>query len=186
MFFISFVLQTLLLFFPCVLIGLILIVLSINLLWKSQQVNQWQETTGTILTSELKEYIKKPSDKAYQLKVSYEYIVKGKQYLSRRIFFGDTLRASSRLVAEAQRIKYQPGTTVTVYYNPKKPKEALLQPGIDSIIYWTLAFGSIFLVFGLGIGSAVLFGSLDTCGITPISTQPRPGSPPWCSRTGIF
>ena len=185
MFFLNFIFPILLIILPVMVMGLILIILSLNLLWKSHHIKSGKETRGTILTSELKEYTKK-TQKVYQLKVSYEYIVDGKQYLSRRIFFGDILRADSRLVAEAQRLKYQPGTTVKVYYNPKKPKEALLEPGINNIIYWTLAFGSIFLILGLVIGSAVLFGSLDTCGITPSSNQPRPGSPAWCSRREIF
>lgn len=72
---------------------------------------------------------------------------------------------------------------VKVYYNPNRPQEAVLERGSDRAVVWTLfEAGSLFLVFGLSIGSVILLSSLDTCGIVFNSTQPRPGAPVWCYR----
>ena len=112
-----------------------------------------------------------------------EYRVNGKLYRSQRLGFSDGLvGTNSRLEAEKKHLKYKPDSKVTVYYNPDKLKEAVLELKPNRGIYWLLGAGGVFLLAGFTIGSAVLLGSLDKCGITPSSHQPRPGSPAWCSR----
>jgi hypothetical protein len=182
MFFAKFVLFTLLPVLPHVVIGSISIVQFLSLSRKSQHAKQWLTTTGRLLDSAIEEHPIR-SYKVYFVKVNYEYRVNGILYLSQRMSFTDGLvGTNSRLEAEKKRLKYKPGSEVRVYYNPNKLEEAVLEPDPNRGIYWLLGVGGLFLLGGLTIGSAVLFGSLDKCGITPSSSQPRPGSPTWCNR----
>lgn len=182
MFFAKFVLFTLLPIFPHVVIGSIFIIQFWSVRRKFQRAKQWLTTTGKLIDSAIEE---RPirSYKVYFVKVNYEYRVNGRLYRSQRLGFSDGLvGTNSRLEAQTKHLKYKPGSEVRVYYNPAKLDEAVLEPEPNRGIYWLLGAGGVFLLAGLTIGSAVLLGSLDTCGITPSSSQPRPGSPAWCSR----
>lgn len=183
MFFIEFVLSSLLPVLPLTIIGLILIVTSARSLWKSHRAKQWAETIGKILNVKVEERsIKGRNRKLYQIVVSYEYVVNGKRHQSQQLFAGDNGVANSRVLTEQRLRNYQPKADVNVYYNPDKPKEALIEREIDSTTYSLLAIGSVLLLAGLVFGLFIVFNELKDCGITLNSTHPQPGARPWCYR----
>jgi hypothetical protein len=163
-------------------VGLAFIGMVLFLRWKAQQVKLWRETSGRILEVTVKEILVKRR-KRYQAIVRYEYRVNDQLYISNRLFLGNAWRISSRSFAEQRLLRYQPGTTVTVHYNPRQPKEAVLETTIDRALIWTLAgFGGLFLLMSLFLGTVILWSSLATCGISFDATQPQPGSPTWCEN----
>ncbi|OUL17640.1 hypothetical protein BV372_34750 [Nostoc sp. T09] len=183
MFFIEFVLSSLLPVLPFTIIGLILVVISARSLWKSHQAKQWAETIGTILAVKVEERSTKGRNrKLYQIIVSYEYVVNGKRHQSQQLFAGDSGVANSRVLTEQRLRNYQPKADVKVYYNPRKPKEALIEREIDSTTYSLLAIGSVLLLLGLVFALFIVFNELKDCGITLNSTHPRSGAKPWCYR----
>ncbi len=64
---------------------------------------------------------------SYFPKVRYEYSVLGKAYTGERIAFGAAKGHSAPADAEKVLARYPVGATVTVYYNPRDPAEAVLE-----------------------------------------------------------
>jgi Protein of unknown function (DUF3592) len=163
-------------------VGAILIGMALSGLWHSWQTRHWHITTGTVTRAQIAEQRVK-TRMVYQTKVSYAYAVNNRQYQSSRVFIGDRLHSSDRLTAEQQLRHYQPGSEVTVYYNPRDPKDAVLELKTHPVLYWLLGGGSFFLGISLLISWAILPSAMQVCGITPTSTHAKPGSPTWCQQS---
>ncbi|MDZ8052941.1 MAG: DUF3592 domain-containing protein [Aulosira sp. ZfuVER01] len=183
MFFIEFVLSSLLPVLPFTIIGLILTLISARSLWRSHRAKQWAESIGKIIDVKVEERsVKGRNRNLYQIVVSYEYVVNGKQHQSQQLFAGDSGVANSQALTEQRLRKYRPKADVNVYYNPHKPKESLIEREIDSTTYSLLAIGSVLVLVGLVFGLFIVFNELKDCGITLNSTHPRSGARPWCYR----
>lgn len=179
MFFTLFVLKLLAPMIGAAIVGLILIGMALYGFWQVRQVQQWPTTTGTVIGTRMDERRVKTRI-VYQPKVSYEYVVNQTRYQSERSFIGDGWNAENLLTAEQQLRRYRLGTEVKVYYNPRRPKDAVLELRTHPALYWMLGGGSLFLCMGLFLGSVILPSAMETCGITPTSTHAQPGSPKWC------
>jgi hypothetical protein len=81
----------------------------------------------------------------------YDYAVDGRNYVGHRVFC--SAGGSSTADATAQEIaeKYPPGADVTVFYDPKRPATAVLEPrsmqNAATSLAFMLAFGFLGLVF---------------------------------------
>jgi hypothetical protein len=82
------------------------------------------------------------------LRLVYRYSVQGADYESSRIDFVGRYGGSSHDVAQGLR-RYGQGEAVTVYYNPRNPGVAVLEPGVASRIWFRALFGAFLLVMGL-------------------------------------
>jgi hypothetical protein len=92
-----------------------------------QSTQTWQSTTGTVLMSSVQESYSGGSHSTYPV-VVYQYDVSGQRYQSQRIKAGEQfLNVRITGQAEAAVQKYPIGSTVTVYYNPSNPSEAVLE-----------------------------------------------------------
>ena len=58
----------------------------------------------------------------------YAYQVGGRDYRSTRLYAGRPVLSGSPKIAEAIIAKYPPGASVSVFYNPANPAEAMLEP----------------------------------------------------------
>lgn len=67
---------------------------------------------------------------AYRLAIRYTYVPGGGVLTGTRLFFGDDLWTLTGAQAEQLRAKYSAGAAVQVYYDPRHPERAVLQPGI--------------------------------------------------------
>jgi uncharacterized protein DUF3592 len=84
----------------------------------------------------------------------YDYAVEGRNYVGHRIYWSaggaSTADATVQEIAE----KYPPGAGVTVFYDPKRPATAVLEPrsmqNAAISLAFTLAFGFLGLAF-LGV-----------------------------------
>jgi Protein of unknown function (DUF3592) len=80
-----------------------------------------------------------------------DYAVDGRNYVGHRVFC--SAGGSSTADATAQEIaeKYPPGADVTVFYDPKRPATAVLEPrsmqNAATSLAFMLAFGFLGLVF---------------------------------------
>jgi tetratricopeptide (TPR) repeat protein len=86
----------------------------------------------------------------YGVQVQYEYKVGDGSYLSDRLSFHET---GARSPAAALNVlnKYRNQRTVTVYYDPKDPQEAVLEPGNIGDLYLILIMGGLLVLGGLFI-----------------------------------
>lgn len=92
-----------------------------------QSTQAWQSTTGTVLMSSVQSGYSGGHHSTYPV-VVYQYEVSGQRYQSQRIKAGEqfiNVRIAGQAEATVQ--KYPIGLTVTVYYNPSNPAEAVLE-----------------------------------------------------------
>lgn len=157
---------------------------------KSKQLGQWSETTGRILSSALMERRTKTGtiiQTSYAVRATYEYSVSERKYKSRQISLGDRqVIKHVKWEAEAEHRKYLEGQEVKVYYDPRHPKDAILDLEMQTLPEWMLVFGHVFVWAGLLMGSALFIRSLQDCGFTPQSLQPAPDAPAECHTISLF
>lgn len=130
-------------------IGAILIGYSAVNLRKGKATTLWPSVNGKILGSDVRseEQVRERKQKLlfYNADVKYNYTVNGKEYVS------DKIRADLRgktQTDEARRLVqlYSPGRTVAVYYNPRSPGDAVLEPGANPQTQTLLASGIALVV----------------------------------------
>jgi hypothetical protein len=123
---------------------------------KTEESLSWPATIGTVSESTVKQgsSVLMSSDEngesspVYTAEVSYSYQVGGVEYTSKRVTFGGSKSYSKRESAEKEAALYPVGTQLTVYYNPKNPKEAVLDrtaKGSNMV----LGMGIMFIIIGL-------------------------------------
>ena len=81
--------------------------------------------------------------------VLYEYYVNGERYTSDQITKGVIWWDGLYDWAKRRNLEYQPGNNVTVYYNPKHPKDAVLETAFEAytFIYLFIGIAAILSVF---------------------------------------
>jgi hypothetical protein len=123
-----------------------LILMSIRI----HESKRWPTAKGTIRESRIEEGT--GGRRGYfVLIVLYTYLVKGREYKSDRLYFYDYQSKHWRHYVEKDLLLYPVGKIVTVYYNPRKPSDAVLDRNIPvwMTIFW-LFFTSFLLVAGVG------------------------------------
>lgn len=121
-------------------VGIIVIVISVILLvggaaayigWRERgyikAAQAWPTVSGKILTASVD--IKQGKGISYYPHVTYQYEVNGQTYQSDLLNAGASLTQSTSKQGVEQYIneRYQPGTTVQVYYSPQDPQIAVLE-----------------------------------------------------------
>ena len=136
------------------LIGLALMGYGLSLTIKGQRAKRWPTAEGIIQGSSWKQ-----SGHGVKGRLAYKYNVKGKEYLGKKrklidtevhwmISWGETSIAT----------KYWKGRQVPVYYNPEKPSQAILEPGIKLRYVSYILIGSWVLAGGIFMGWMIAQG----------------------------
>jgi hypothetical protein len=144
-------------------IGILLILLNQRAKKKASQSQSWPKTTGTIVKSRVAtessvfggDDAQGESQPMYLADIEYTYRVGDMVYTSKRVAFGGKSQYSKPLKAEEEAARYPEGKSVTVFYNPEKHQEAVLEQSakgsgvllIAGIVF--LAIGVIALLVGL-------------------------------------
>ncbi|AMN40004.1 DUF3592 domain-containing protein [Rhodoplanes sp. Z2-YC6860] len=107
----------------------------------------WARTKGEVIESKVvvENFHTDDDDSDCTVAVRYRYAVAQKTYESDRIAFGDAGH-TMRLLAQQAVAKYPTGAKVDVFYNPKRPSQAVLEgdSGAPAAFYAAvLVFGSI-------------------------------------------
>lgn len=140
-----------------IVIGLVILYWSGSILKQSRESLNWPQTKGNMISSlltidHLPKFIDYRANPArwYGVQVQYEYKVGDGSYLSDRLSFHAT---GTRNPAAALNVlnKYRNQRTVTVYYDPKDPQEAVLEPGNIGNLYLMLILGGLLVLGGLFI-----------------------------------
>jgi len=148
-------------------IGVALIFLHRRNIRKAEESMSWLETTGTVNGSEVMQgsnvLLSNDEDgestPVFFPEIRYSYQVAGLEYTSKRLSFAGVKSFSKREKAEEAASHYPVGTQLPIYYDPKNPKEAVVDRSAKkSNIVLTL--GIMFIIFGLAtvfIGAIVIF-----------------------------
>ncbi len=90
---------------------------------KRKQILKWPQTTAQVINSKITT-TSAPGPRHYAV-VEYTYQIAGRDYTSSG--FSNKLQDGKIETAQAILSRYPVGNTVTVYYNPNKPEQALLE-----------------------------------------------------------
>lgn len=125
-------------------IGGLLIVFGIYFLYIGNESLSWSSAEGSVVNAEVRTDVSlrnraagvaSNARVAYYVSVKYTYNVEGTPYFSSRYSLGEGDRVGGRSHpersdAEAEAAsRFPKGTPVSVYYNPKRPTEAVLETG---------------------------------------------------------
>jgi len=125
------------------------------ILKQSQDALTWPQTRGHMIASQLvihhlPKFIDSRANPArwYGTQVQYEYKVGAEEYLSDRLAFRE---ADSPSPQDALKVmnKYRRAGEVTVFYNPKDPNQAVLQPGYIGNLFLILIIGGLLVLGGV-------------------------------------
>lgn len=114
---------------------------------KAVNSNDWPQAQGEVVSSELVQRSRTHRSgkriTVHSAKVNYVYHVDGKPFASHQLKWAD--RHGSSQVEADMLSQYPAGASVTVFYNPDNPAEAVLQKGIslDHILIGVFLLGSI-------------------------------------------
>jgi hypothetical protein len=127
--------------------GLIALVFGIKKFRKAKASAKWPKTVGTIVSSDVE--ITNNRIAQAQIKVIHNYNIDGKTFTSDKVSLLEY--KTSNIKRERKRAaKYVPGSTVTVYYNPEKKEEGILELGGVAVPSCLIAIlGAFMLLMGL-------------------------------------
>ncbi|HLJ90231.1 MAG TPA: DUF3592 domain-containing protein [Candidatus Angelobacter sp.] len=109
-------------------IGMGVACVGISIYLKDQRAQSWPTTTGQIVYSAVFQGQDSDGNTTYTPQIQYSYQVNDHQYIGAVWRFGaDNV---SRMAANQAVATYQPGKSVTVFFNPEDPKETVLEPGM--------------------------------------------------------
>ncbi len=116
--------------------------------WLGYHSEKWPTTMGRVATCKIIRRRGNRGEPAGTVRVTLAYEVAGKSYVGGRIGYhgadGGTLSEAeslARLFAE--------GTEVTVYYDPKNPRRAILQPGTSPMLLTAMLIATGMLALGI-------------------------------------
>lgn len=131
--------------------GILVLFISIGNLYKVKASKTWLSTTGNIISSEMETKINRARRRrtvTYNAAVAYDYLAEGIKYSGNKVRFGGY--GSSNANRERQILnRYPVGKQVTVYYNPSKPEDSVLERRLASTVYIALVAGCVLLALGL-------------------------------------
>src|SRR5262249_4832891 len=111
----------------------------------------WPEAPGIVESTTAKTWLDDKKVIKYFGRVVYRYSVNGQEYTSDLTDLGPGMKRIERQAALADVSLYQPGGTVTVYYDPNDPSVGVIEKGIPAIhkvILIALSIGSIIFLLG--------------------------------------
>lgn len=154
-------------------------------LYQGVQMSTWPATQATVISSELKSY--SGDSTTYEAVGIYDYQVGGQHYAGTRLGLStgaDNVGEWHQRMSGKLRSARSTHNTVTVYYNPVNPAQAI----VDRSPRWgLLGFKMIFVLLFGGVGFGLLFWSIrDHNKIidTPAAaSQPWLGHKDWASAT---
>jgi len=110
----------------------------------------WPTVKGIVIKSEIyTDYDTSDNISTYRPEVIFSYAVGGEEFKSNRLYYGVKIMSSTKK-QKSKRIvnKYKVNQVVDVFINPNKKKDAILEPGVHSELFWVFIFSIAFLAAG--------------------------------------
>jgi hypothetical protein len=138
--------------------GLALCLIALYYFRLAKQSKDWPSTTGIIISTGVSEVLKASDHYETELKpqICYAYKVGDDSYMSSRIGIMPNSSAISSATASKLTIKYPKDAQVSVYYNPDRPSQAVLEPGVNGNLIAFLIVA--ILIFAISFIAANHFG----------------------------
>jgi hypothetical protein len=145
-------------------IGFALLAVAALLLWffrhavqRAADSTHWPIVEGSVIAASMK-VIAGSEQSRFRPLVQYAYRVGDRDYRGHRIQWGALTDLPSRSAAAKVVGHYRTGTPVKVYYDPRQPRVAVLQPGHAAKIGNSVMIAPVFALFGLFYLAYAFFG----------------------------
>ena len=129
-------------------VGMILIFFGLREINQARASTSWQPVVGVIVSSDLDVEIDSDGNTYYRANIRYAYGLDGQEFNGDRVYIGQTSTTDRKPTFDLL-LKYEKGAAVVVYYDPRTPTQAVLEPGLLGVNWVLPAIGGGFLVFGL-------------------------------------
>lgn len=128
-------------------IGLVVSTIGFREMKEAKVSTKWPTTSGVILESKVDSRSDSDSGTSYHAEVLYQFEMDGAKIQGNRISFGEVGTGDA---SDASRVvnRFPKDTEVTIYYDPKDPFNAVLEPGIQTGTWFLPVFGLVFAGFG--------------------------------------
>ena len=114
-----------LIFLPMIMMAAAMVIFKVG---EAEQAAGWSQASARIISSGIEVRHHQFEGSTSTVKnvpvVQYEFTAKGRKWHGNRISIGEDYGGAN---TEATLAKYKPGVTVTVYYDPKDPQQAVLE-----------------------------------------------------------
>ncbi len=140
------------------LLGGVMILAIVLTAWKGMCSHGWPTAFGRVVSVEIAtgpispmpEADRAASEDSSQPELVYEYEVDGKRFTGNTVQVQGNVQTDRSQRRERELLKrYSAGQAVLVFYNPRKPDEATLQPGIPRGLLPMTAWGGVLFTVGL-------------------------------------
>ena len=117
---------------------------AVAIVMLARRSRRWPTVPGRVLRSEIRDG---------RASIRYEYVVQHQRHEASEIAAGEwpyqTRRTASRRLE-----RYPPGPEVTVYYDPRRPTLAMLEPGFSTGVLYLPLVASVLLVIAIAFLTA--------------------------------
>ena len=122
------------------LIGVVVIIVNIYFLKRSNKSKDWTQTTGVIFFSMIEKISKtsKDSVECFKASIKYKYVVNGVEFIGNRVYFGSNAYSADQSKAQNIVNNYPVGKTTTIYYNPLNHEDAVIDRTLKPILEATI------------------------------------------------
>lgn len=136
--------------------GMFLFLRNVWLLLGAVESRRWPNVQGLVVASQVEDKTDSEGGRLYRPRVSYRYSVNGQDFVGERACFGDADYVGWALFARDIVARYRVRSPVTVHYDPSDPADAVLEPGLNGLLFSTLIFSIAFLGFSILMLRAVV------------------------------
>lgn len=154
-----------------------LLLLGLKNIWRGLRSPAWPTTEGVVSKVEMtsstsRDSRSQRSTTTYNADLTFRYSVGRAALTTDQLQWGQTLGSGDPAEAVVQALNYPEGRKVTVFYNPRKPEEAVVRPGLTGSAFLLPGAALAFLLF-LGPACAMIWhmffaqGAGGTSGIPP-------------------
>ena len=126
-------------------VGVLLSIIMPISIRRGKESKEWPTSEGTVISTEVEErheYNEDGESVYYYPRVHYDYRVGDHVYHGFKYKLMNV--SMSKRKAHEFISNFMPGDTLTVYYDPEKPTESVMQPGAQQYLY-------VFLAIGIGL-----------------------------------
>jgi hypothetical protein len=139
-----------------IVIGVVLYIVQFRQGLRADASKKWPTASGTVTASAVER--SPDSKRRYRAALTYSYRVDAKEYQSERIFWGGNEGREKHMASVVE--TYPAGGKVRVFYDPKNPAEAVLDPiqhtGSRAVVLYAMAMVTLGL-FAFTGGVVALF-----------------------------
>ena len=131
-------------------IGFAILCITVFAISNSVSAKEWSIIMGKVIKSDIyKSQFGGESNAGYRPDIAFEYTVNGEKYISDRLYYGVKIMSSFNWIRSRKLIeKYPVNKEVKVYFNPNKPSESVVEPGIHFDLGVIFILAILFVIVG--------------------------------------